>query len=228
MSQTVIEAKNLHFERESVVLDNVSFSIKKNDFVGIIGPNGGGKTTLLKLILSLLTASKGSLTTHFSSIGYMPQRLSFDTKFPVTTLDLVLMGSPDINWFGRHSKMATDKAKSLLETVGLLKVKNKQFSSLSGGQAQRALLARSLISEPELLILDEPTANVDRNSKEIIYEIIEKLKKTTTLLVVTHELPGILDKVDYILSCNTQVTVKSKDFLCSHLPLGLYHTGSSS
>jgi zinc transport system ATP-binding protein len=167
----VIELKNVNFAYEDGihVLENVNLTIEKGDFACIVGPNGGGKTTLLKLILGLLQPNTGSVSVlqatpakRRSSIGYVPQFSKFDAGFPVSVLDVVLMGCLRHSFiWGGYSAEQIELARKSLADVGLKGLENRGFAELSGGQKQRALIARALVSEPKILLLDEPTASVD-------------------------------------------------------------------
>jgi zinc transport system ATP-binding protein len=219
-----IKLENVSFKYENEnVLENVSFSIKKNDFIAIIGPNGGGKTTLIKLIMGFIAPTKGKIKIKKEQIGYVPQHLKIDRQFPINVLDLVLTGSiAKSPWFGFFPKNLKEKARELLDKIELLDHQNSCFGSLSGGQMQKALIARALMSDPSILILDEPTANIDAESEKKILELLLE-NKNRTILMVTHHIETIVDKVKKIIC--VQKTVKSllpKD-ICEHFALGLYH-----
>ncbi len=190
----IIEVKNLYFSHgENRVLENIDFTIEENEMVTIVGPNGGGKTTLLRLMLGLLTPDKGKVLINGKApaesqriIGYVPQYSLFDPFFPVTVLDVVLMGSLKRS-FGFYKKEDVASAKKALETVGLQELTKRPFSELSGGQRQRVLIARALVSNPKILMLDEPTANVDAIVGSHLNSLLQKLSKTMTIILVTHD-----------------------------------------
>jgi zinc transport system ATP-binding protein len=228
----MIHTSNLKFSYEKEpVLQDVSLSIEKGECVGIIGPNGGGKTTLLKLLMGFLTPVSGKIRVlgkrpqdARESIGYVPQYHNVDRDFPVTTEQLILLGAlSKASLFGKYPKAVLRKAEDLMEELGLLAHRKKTFGSLSGGLAQRALLARALISEPEILLLDEPTANVDPISSQIILKKLFRMKGEKTILFVTHQLKMIAKDVDRVLCVQSQVFDYEPQSVCEHFAMGLYH-----
>lgn len=214
------------------VIEDANFSIVPGEFVGIIGPNGGGKTTLLRLVMGFLAPSSGKITIYGATtshaqrhLGYVPQSMRFDKQFPISVMELVLQGRLSrLPWYGSYSKHDVDKALQAIELVGLTDFKDRAFGTLSGGQAQRALIARALAGDPELLILDEPTANVDAKVEEEIYDILENLRGKITILMVTHNLRTALELVDRVLCVERTVTPLQPDQVCLHFTQGLYHT----
>lgn len=195
-----------------LVLEDVSFSIPKGESLCMIGPNGGGKSTLLKLMLGLLEPSRGKLSLFDKKpeearcrIGYVPQAVRFDPLFPITAIDIVLMGRLDRHRFGFFSKECREAAMKALEEVGLADLSKRPFSDLSGGQRQRVLIARALACEPELLLLDEPTANIDLSVEEQFIETLAHLKEKMTILMVTHDLDLISEIGDSVLCVNHRV-----------------------
>jgi zinc transport system ATP-binding protein len=230
MKRPAIAASKLCFSYEkTAVLHGAEFEISEGEFIGIIGPNGGGKTTLLKLIMGFLSPQKGSLQifgkppfAERCRIGYVPQVNQTDRDFPITVLELVMLGCASNRFY--YPSHAKEKALEMLDKLGLSPHKSKSFASLSGGLAQKALLARSLISDPDILLLDEPTANIDPSSRNAISGKLESLKGKKTILLVTHDLQTIIEKVDRILCVQTQVTSYLPRELCEHFAFGLYHT----
>ncbi|MBI3236192.1 MAG: ABC transporter ATP-binding protein [Chlamydiales bacterium] len=225
--------ENLTFSYDlAPVLDCASFCIRQGEFVGIFGPNGGGKTTLLKILMGLLTPQTGSI--HIlgrspkearSSIGYVPQALQFDKNFPITVLDVVLMGClSQLKWWGGYPKTAKQAALKALKEVDLEGYAEKLFGTLSGGQAQRALIARAIVARPQILLLDEPTANVDLKAQQEIHKLLAKLNETITILMVTHDLQSIIDKTKRLLCVRRRATMMEAKEVCEHFALGLYHT----
>jgi len=218
-----------HAYEKMTVLQGVNLEIAQGEFLGIIGPNGGGKTTLLRLIMGLLPIQRGKITLFGKEpalmrhrIGYVPQVNSIDRDFPITVLELVMLGALTHRFsYPPHTK---EKALELLDTFKLSPHASKAFSSLSGGLAQKALLARALLSDPDLLILDEPTANVDPASRIAIAEELENIRGEKTILLVTHDLHIIIERVDRILCVQTQANTYLPDAVCEHFALGLYHT----
>ena len=189
------------------VIDDVSFEVQKGESIGVIGPNGGGKSTLLKLILGLESPETGSLDVmgHPAGkgrrkIGYVPQAMRFDPLYPVSVLEIVLMGRLDRLGVGAYSKECRLVAEKSLEAVHLSDFKNRTFSELSGGERQRVMIARALACEPELLLMDEPTANIDLSEQFI--EALAGLRKNMTLVLVTHDLELVSELSDSVLCVN--------------------------
>lgn len=202
----MIEVRNVSFSYNGKeALHDISFKTS-NEFVAIMGPNGSGKTTLIKLIMGLLKPNKGSIKVFNLApekareiIGYMPQRESIAKHFPIRVKDVVLMGLNK----KFYSKNDIEKAKKALEEVGLLKLWNERFDSLSQGQQQRILFARALVKEPKLIILDEPFNAVDLPSREKMIEILkEKRREGKEILIVVHNINPILHEIEKILLLN--------------------------
>ena len=214
------------------VLSEVNVEIFPGELIGIMGPNGGGKTTLLKLLMGFLLPREGSIKVFGAppekarlSIGYVPQVHRTDRDFPITVLELVLLGSlSKTSFFGSYPASVKEKALDLIEKLGLSEHKNKMFGSLSGGLAQRALLARALLSDPDILLLDEPSANIDPPSSLLIFDLLEEMKGKKTILIVTHDLRTIVERVTRVLCVQGQVTSFLPGHICEHFALGLYHT----
>ena len=228
-----IEVNHLyHSYDKTEVLHDVSFSVKKGEFVGIFGPNGGGKTTLLRLLMGFTRPSKGKI--HLFNkhpkelrphLGYVPQINRLDKQFPITVLELVLMGClASSDKLGRLSTESKDKALLALKKVNLLDKQNHPFGTLSGGQAQRALIARAIVETPQILFLDEPTASVDPAAEEAILDILHQLKGSITILMVTHDLQTIVRKVEKLLCVHRHVHALLPNEVCEHFGLGLYHS----
>jgi zinc transport system ATP-binding protein len=201
-SQPIIELHDVSFAYgvDDAVVKDVSLTIHKGDYVGIVGPNGGGKTTILKLMISLLTPQRGSIKLFgtdirefrdWPKIGYVPQKNSFDTQFPITVEEAVSMGRYGklglFHWPTKGDKKIVEKA---LADVEMLQFRNKQISQLSGGQQQRVFIARALASEPEVIFLDEPTVGVDVKTQQQFYKLLRKVNSEldVTLVLVSHEL----------------------------------------
>lgn len=227
-----LDIEHLFFSYQGTpVLKDVTFSIQEGQCIGIIGPNGGGKTTLLSLLMGFLTPQKGSIRIlGFSPkqarrfIGYVPQNFRFDPQFPISNLEVVLTGClHKLQWHGHYQKEDTRAALEALDKVGMLPFKNARFSELSGGQAQRVLLARALVSEPKILLLDEPTASIDPVAQKEIYSLLNALKGKMTLLMVTHDLKTAIDYVERVFCLQVELSVFSKAEICRHFALGLYH-----
>jgi zinc transport system ATP-binding protein len=191
-------------------LEGVSLSINQDDFLGIIGPNGGGKTTLLKVVLGLVKPSQGKVTVLGQSpmharkfIGCVPQFSLFDREFPVSVWDVVLMGCCGqrgiLKRYSSDDKRLTGQA---LETVEMLDFKDRQIGRLSGGEQQRVFVARALVAEPKLLLLDEPTASVDTPMQTGFYELLKKLKQRMAIVLVSHDIGAVSTCVDKIACLN--------------------------
>lgn len=208
----VIEVDNVTFSYDTVpVLENVTISVDEKQLLYIIGPNGGGKTTLLRLLLGLLHPDKGTITVFGKQpehsrhrMGYIPQYQQFDPKFPVTVFEVVLMGRLG-NGFGFYTKKDRSIASSCLEKVGLFGLQDRSFTDLSGGQRQRVLIARALASEPELLILDEPMASVDVSVRDKLSTILSQLNQEMTILLTTHDFGFVNESVKGVVCVNRKV-----------------------
>lgn len=220
-----IVCEDLSFSYDDTpILSHISFDVDQGEFIGIIGPNGGGKSTLLKLILGFLTPTSGKLIVTDQNISYVPQNMKFDRHFPISCMEVVLQGClKDLTWSGCFPKSSEEKAKAALDQVGLAAYACHPFGKLSGGQQQRVLIARALASQPKLLLLDEPTANLDAKSEKEIFEILKQLQKEMTILMVTHDLQTAIDQVDRILVVQRGVISYTPEQVCEHYALGLYH-----
>ena len=202
----------LHYDG-TPILEGVSLSIEHGDFLGLIGPNGGGKTTLLKVILGLVKPSRGKVLVLGQTpergrrfIGYVSQHNLFDRDFPISVWDVVLMGCYGrVGLLRRYSREDRRTAQKTLQTVGMLDYKNRQIGKLSGGEQQRVFIARALVSEPRLLLLDEPTASVDPTMQTEFYELLEKLKEQMAIVLVSHDISAISIYVDKIACLNRQL-----------------------
>jgi zinc transport system ATP-binding protein len=194
-------------------LEDVTLSIFQHDFLGIIGPNGGGKSTLLKVLLGLVKPDSGDVRIFGnppeqarSRIGYVSQRPSFDRDFPASVRDVVMMGRyVRAGLFHRYSRMDRYAAEKALARVGMQGYDNKQIGHLSGGQQQRVFVARALVAEPELLLLDEPTASIDPTMQTEFYELLDELKKSLTIVMVSHDIGAVSVYVDKIACLNLQL-----------------------
>ncbi|MEI6532018.1 MAG: ABC transporter ATP-binding protein [Chlamydiota bacterium] len=225
--------KNVFFSYDGVnpILENVSVELKEKQFFAIVGPNGGGKTTFLKLLMGLLEPQKGSIELLGykpqdvrQKIGYVPQVLRFDKHFPISVEELVLQGLlSKLSWLGRFKTEDIALAHQALESVGLIDYKEAPFGSLSGGQAQRALIARALIGGPDLLLLDEPTASIDNRAEQEIFTLLKRFAQNKTVLMVTHDLNAIAPQVDHVLFINRTLTILNPADVCGHFAMGVYH-----
>ncbi len=214
MPQPVIELAHVAFAYERQrVLENVSFTVRRGEFTTIIGPNGGGKTTLLRILLGLLRPSSGTVRVLGASpekarrrVGYMPQHAQLDPQFPILVRDVVLMGRlgawRGMGWFSRADHDAV--AKQLGE-VGLSGFAKRPFAALSGGQRQRVLIARALACEPELLLLDEPTSHLDPVVQDDMTSLLRRLSERLTIILVSHDVGFIARHVQSVLCVNRTV-----------------------
>ncbi|KPK32260.1 MAG: hypothetical protein AMS24_04650 [Chlamydiae bacterium SM23_39] len=216
---------NLNFYyNDTLILENVNLSIKKGDLIIFFGPNGGGKTTLFKLILKLLKPTKGIIKTDNASIGYVPQKWFFDKDFPITTYEFILLGSLyKTSFFEIFPKKIKSNVDFLLENLNLKNLKNKPLGSLSEGEIQKAQFAKALSSDPEILILDEPTSHMDPKSEKALFDQIIKYKQKKTILLTTHNLKTASRLSDKLVLVDKQVIEKLPSEICEHFSLGLYH-----
>jgi len=231
MEHPVIQLQDVAFSFNGLsVLEDVNLEVEERDFVSVVGPNAGGKTTLLKLILGLLRPSRGNIRVFGMPpvkarprIGYMAQHTSFDFLFPVNVLDVVLMGrlGHGAKW-GFYNRRDRDAAVEALCRVEMEPLQSRPFSQLSGGQRQRVFLARALASEPDLLLLDEPTANVDAAIETELFEILNDLNRRMTIMVVTHDLGFVSAYVQTVVCVNRRLAVHPTSSITGEMIHELY------
>ncbi len=211
VSKKLLEVKDLSFAYDKdEVLKDISFVVEEGDFFAITGPNGGGKSTLLKLILGINKPKKGSIkffNIKKDDIGYVPQNTNINLDFPITVLSVVMMGNgkkhKNSSFFNiKYSKFEIECARNSLAKVGMEDYLYTKISNLSGGQRQRVMIARAICSHPKLLILDEPTSNIDIYGQKEIYKLLYDLNKEITILVVTHDLTVIAKYANKVLYVN--------------------------
>jgi zinc transport system ATP-binding protein len=200
-TNTVIEASHLSFSYErQKVLEDVHFTLEEKEFLAIIGPNGGGKSTLLKLLLGIHPLQQGDIklfgkahTTQTQHIGYVPQNTNINVTFPISVLAVVMMGQNSMKHrlFG-YKKEEKQQAYAALEKVNMQTFASKSISDLSGGQRQRVFIARALFSNPKILLLDEPTSSIDSQGSKQVYETLKALNKDITIVVVSHDISVVL------------------------------------
>ncbi len=209
----LINISNLSYKyHKTDVLENINLIIKDDDFLAIIGPNGGGKSTLLKLILGLLTPQNGTIINNIKTnqVGYVPQNTNLNIDFPITALEIVLMGhiSSKKRLFG-YSKEDIACAKASLEKVSMGDFANSKIGDLSGGQRQRIFIARALCSNPKILLLDEPTASIDVKGQREIYELLKELNKSICIVVVSHDISVLLNYAKNVAHINKNLVYHS-------------------
>ena len=230
--RTAIEIKNLTagYHNETVI-ENITCSIYEGDFFGIIGPNGGGKSTLLKSILGLIKPQKGTITiyqkppTHQRTmIGYVPQYAEYDREYPISVMDVVLMGRRNIRGYHpRYTKEDKTETVQALKIVHMDKYIRRHISELSGGQRQRVFIARALVSHPKILLLDEPTASIDKDSQDSFYTLLQTLNKEMTILLVTHDIGVISSYVSRVACLNRYLFTHDEKVVTKEMIEATYH-----
>ncbi len=214
--EAAVKLSKVNFSYNSLsVLEEVSFELEPNDFVAIVGPNGGGKTTLVKLILGELQAQSGEVTVLGGNpqimcqrIGYVPQFSSHNKQYPISVFDVVLSGAVKANSIlPFYSKLEKQKANSLLKQMKIADLKNNQVNELSGGQMQRMLIARAMMTDPDILILDEPTASVDIAMEQDIFELLHELNSDKTILVISHNVSFVSKYANKIICLNRKLVM---------------------
>jgi zinc transport system ATP-binding protein len=214
MPNPMVEIRNVWvWLGSSLALRDVSLSIESGRFIGVMGPNGGGKTTLLKTIAGLIRPDRGQVIVHETAtgtIGYVPQEESFDPDFPLTVRDAVemgLYGSKGV--FPRLSRKEKSNADRVLDMVGMRHLAPRMIGELSGGQKQRVFIARAIVAEPKLLLLDEPTTGVDAAARDAFYRLLFDLMEnlSLTIILATHELEVVPALVDEIICVNQKVFI---------------------
>ena len=226
----VIAIKNLSFSYDGrAILEDVFLDIYHRDSVCIVGPNGGGKSTLVKLIIGLLSAPQGEIRVFGKTpqesrlrIGYVPQYAHYDPLFPISVRDVVRMGRLGGSFFGHYSREDSRAALAALEEMGLADQRSQRFSALSGGQRQRVLIARALASGGEILILDEPTANIDPHTEEHLFEILTELNKRLTIMLVTHDVGFASQFFKRVVCVNRRVVIHPTSALTGKLISEMY------
>ena len=232
MREAAIEISGIDvYYGEVRALQDVSLSIKEGDYLAIMGPNGGGKSTFLKSILGLIPTYKGHIKIfgkegkkNLHLIGYVPQVSSVDKDFPITLIEVVLLGTQKtgLSWFHRYRKEDIKKAEEFIELVGLKGMEKRRISQLSGGEFQKMLIARALITQPKILLLDEPTASVDAKSSRDIYELLGKLNKDITILLVTHNVLAISSYVKELACLNETLVYHGEPSLTENVVSKMY------
>ncbi len=208
----LIEIQNLFvgYENKPNVLKNVNLTVYDDDFLGIIGPNGGGKTTLVKAILGLIKPTEGTITffengekVNSLNIGYLPQVNQIDKKFPITVFDVILSGlTPKGKIFKRYSPEDKQKVRHVAEQMGVGNLLSRPIGELSGGQLQRVLLGRAIVDNPKLIILDEPNSYVDKLFETNFYRLLADINKKIAVILVSHDIGTIISMVKNIACVN--------------------------
>jgi zinc transport system ATP-binding protein len=232
MNRNIIEINKLNFSYTSQpVLQDVNLEINAGDFLAMIGPNGGGKTTLLKLMLGLLSADRGRIRVFGKPpkevshrIGYVPQDVHINKDFPISVLDVVLMGKlkPGRGW-SRHSQEDRMAANQALEKAEMADFHGRRIGELSGGQLQRVFVARALVTEPDLLFLDEPTASIDTKGQREFYALLKELNQTITIVVVSHDLMVVSGYVKSVACVNQRLHYHGHAELTGEMIELMYH-----
>ncbi len=213
-NNVIVDIQHVYFSYGEIpVLEDVSITVEEHDFLSIIGPNGGGKTTILKLILGLLEPDRGSVRVlgKFPKkarrfVGYLPQLFKFDFDFPLSVMDITLMGRLGKRGVGkRYTKNDCTIALRALQKVGMEEFKDRHIGDLSGGQRQRVLIARALTTEPKLLLLDEPVSSVDTTWQQSFYELLHDLNKEIAIIMVTHDISVVSMYIDKIACVNKKL-----------------------
>jgi zinc transport system ATP-binding protein len=206
METTILQIKNLTVGyNEEPVLKDVFLDVKKRDFIGIIGPNGGGKTTFVKTILGFIKPYNGRITFPNGpiSIGYLPQISMIDRTFPINVRDVIESGlKSGSQWWPRLNRSQKEKVNTVMKDNGILQLANRPIEELSGGQLQRVMLSRALVNEPQLLILDEPNTYVDKNFEGVFYGRLSELNQHMAILLVSHDIGTISSMVKTIACVN--------------------------
>ncbi|MDI7740833.1 metal ABC transporter ATP-binding protein [Lysinibacillus fusiformis] len=219
MSQTLIDMKNVSFQYEyTQVLKNISLKVEEGDFLAILGPNGSGKSTLLKILLGLLKPMAGEVQLFGQSnevfrnrewIGYVSQKSNaFNSGFPATVEEVVKSGlTKKVGLFKKMPKDANDKVKIALASVGMEPFRTRNIGQLSGGQQQRVFIARALISDPKVLILDEPTVGIDHENVQSFYDMLAKLneEQNKTIILVTHDVDTVSNRISHVACLNQTI-----------------------
>lgn len=213
--KTIVKANEINFSytKESVVLTDINFEVFENDYIGIVGPNGGGKSTLLKIILGLLEPVQGKISVFGlnpkkarDKIGYVPQYSKIDLDYPISAWDVVMSGFLGKKRIGSpFTKNEENTAKKVLTDLRLFQLKDKAIGELSGGQRQRIMIARALVCDPKLLLLDEPTNSVDEKSGRDLYELLHELNNNMTIIMVSHDIDMISRHVKRIFCLNNKI-----------------------
>jgi zinc transport system ATP-binding protein len=227
MAESIVDIQDVRFSYESeTVLEDVSLTVQPGEFACIVGPNGGGKTTLLKLILGLLSPDSGTIRVFgkppsqaVDRMAYTPQHMRFDATFPVSARDVVLMGTlgpgRHIGRYKKHDHAAADDA---LNEVSAADLADRPFSALSGGQQQRVLIARALAGQPDLMLMDEPTSHLDPRTESDLHDLLHQLNERLTIMLVSHDVGFVCDAIHSVICVNRTITTHStRELTADHM-----------
>ena len=232
MNDPVIKLSDVNYayRTDHAVLQNVNLTVNRGESCCILGPNGGGKTTLLKLLLGFLTPDSGTVEILGSpvrnirhKIGYMPQVQNIDSIFPISVLEVVMTGTVCGTFGVFFNRKKRIHAMEMLEKMHIAHLAERSFNEISGGEKQRVLIARSLASNPQILLLDEPTANIDPGAEQCFYEMLDELQKDLTLLTVSHDLGFVNRNISKIICVNKFVKIHTPADFNTEIISDIYH-----
>lgn len=214
MSKPIIQLNDISASYgKRLALEKVNLTVFDDDYLGVIGPNGGGKTTLMKIILRLKKATKGTIQ-YFRdgkpveelTMGYLPQYNKIDHRFPISVYEVVLSGlNRQKRLFRPYTKQQHQQVEATMQRLQLENLRNRPIGELSGGQLQRVLLARAIVSKPDVIILDEPNTYIDKRFQEQMYEILNEIHRDCAIIIVSHDVAEILQNVKHIACVNQHV-----------------------
>lgn len=226
----ILELKNIYvYYHDNLVLEDINLNVFENDFIGIIGPNGGGKTTLLKTILGIIKPASGHIylcegLNKRNCFGYVPQTSNIDYLYPISVLDVVKTGRlVKKRILKGYDKNDFEIAIDAIKKMDLLEYQNKLFGNLSGGEKQRTLIARALATNPQILLLDEPTSNVDSRVGYRFYELLSELNKEITIIMVSHDIGAISQNVKKIACLNRKLVYHDSKEITKEMLENVYH-----
>ncbi len=209
MKDTLITLRqfSVGYDQQEYVLEDVDLTIHTGDFIAVVGPNGGGKTTLVKSLLQLLKPATGQIAYYIDGkavdsieVGYLPQRNQIDTDFPITVCEVVKAGMlSSSNWGWRNRATIRKRVDEVLSQVGMLDYRSRPIGALSGGQLQRVLLARAIVNKPRFIVLDEPNSYLDKQFESQLYPLLQLLNREATLLIVSHEAHSLMPYINRCL-----------------------------
>ncbi len=220
MHKKLVEISGVHFSYNATpLLTDINFCIHEGDFIGVVGANGCGKTTLVKLLLGHLTPQKGTIR-HYSNgkqvasptIGYLPQYAAVDKRFPLSVREVVETGllTPRKMWNPFISLDDRSRVETTLTQMGLTHLSSTPIGNLSGGELQKTILARAIVSSPKLLLLDEPDTYLDSCSQEHLYELLKEINNNCAILLVSHDVSAVSEKCNIVVSVKNNLQVQKK------------------